>query len=58
MKFTLELTVEEGNTILSSLSKMPYEQVAALIHKVKTEAETQLQKKQAEEVENGKVDKK
>lgn len=52
MKFTLELTVEEGNQILASLAKLPYEQVAALIYKIKTEAETQVQKKQAEEADS------
>ena len=37
-----EHTVEEVNAILTALAAKPYAEVAALIHKIKTEAEEQL----------------
>ena len=39
----LELTVEEVNIILTSLGRMPYESVYAVIEKIKTEGENQLE---------------
>lgn len=38
----LELTVPEVNVILRSLGKHPFEEIAALISKIKAQGETQL----------------
>ena len=38
----LELTVAEINVILRSLGKHPFEEIAALIQKIKNQGETQL----------------
>jgi hypothetical protein len=38
----LELTVNEINVILRSLGKHPFEEIAALIQKIKNQGETQL----------------
>jgi hypothetical protein len=38
----LELTVDEVNTILRSLGQHPFEQIAALIGKIKTQGEPQV----------------
>lgn len=42
----LEVSVEEAQGILIALSKLPYEQVAGLIEKVKSQAESQLKKEE------------
>lgn len=42
----LELTVEEVNFTLAALSKQPFEQVAALIEKVRSQAIPQVQAEQ------------
>ena len=39
---TLQHSVEELNTILSALSDRPFKEVAGLLMKIKSEAETQL----------------
>lgn len=41
-KVTIQLTVTEVNNILAALSKFPFEQVADLITKVRTQAVDQL----------------
>lgn len=41
--FQFELTLDEANTILAALGKAPFETVAALIGKIKQQAEAQLQ---------------
>lgn len=38
----LELTVAEVNTILASLGKHPFSEIAALIGKIKAQGDTQL----------------
>ena len=38
----LELTVSEVNTILASLGKHPFDQIAALIAKIKQQGDAQL----------------
>lgn len=38
----LELTVNEVNVILRSLGKHPFEEIAALIQKIKAQGDTQL----------------
>ena len=38
----LDLTVNEVNVILRSLGKHPFEEIAALIQKIKTQGEAQL----------------
>jgi len=42
MEVTLTLTMEEGNAVLASLSKMPYEAVAPLVQKIVSQAELQI----------------
>jgi len=42
MAIKLELEVNEVNLILRSLGKHPFDEIAALIGKVKTQGETQL----------------
>ena len=39
----LELSIEETNGILHALSQLPYVQVVALIEKIKTQAQSQVQ---------------
>lgn len=51
---TIELTVAEVNVILRSLGKHPFEEIAALIQKIKQQGEVQLaeiQQGQAEQPE-------
>lgn len=43
----LELTVAEVNVILRSLGKHPFEEIAALIQKIKAQGESQLAELQA-----------
>jgi len=43
MKITLNLSVEEVNLVLVSLSKMPYEAVSALIPEIQNQAGPQVQ---------------
>jgi hypothetical protein len=40
----LELKVEEVQLVLGALAQLPYGQVAILLEKIKTQAETQLKK--------------
>lgn len=47
MKIKIELTMEEVNGVLTALSHMPFNQVAALIQNVTEQAQTQLQNDQA-----------
>jgi hypothetical protein len=47
---SLELTVAEINVILRSLGKHPFEEIAALIQKIKAQGESQL-RQSAEAVE-------
>jgi len=42
MNIKLELTVEEVNAILRSLGKHPFEEIAALINKIKVQGEPQV----------------
>lgn len=42
VKITLELNVAEVNVILRSLGKHPFEEIAVLIQKIKTQGEAQL----------------
>ena len=42
-KLQLNLTIEEVNTVLTALSKAPYELVAALISNIQGQANEQLQ---------------
>ena len=52
MNITLELTVDEVNTILRSLGKHPFDEIAALIVKIKKQGESQIAEAQkAEAVE-------
>lgn len=46
-RINLELTVAEVNVILRSLGKHPFEEIAALIQKIKSQGETQLAELQA-----------
>lgn len=46
MNVSITLTVDEANLILGALGKLPYEQSAALIMKIKSEAERQIAEKQ------------
>jgi hypothetical protein len=39
----LELNVNECNTILRALGKQPFEEVAAIITKIKTQGDSQVQ---------------
>lgn len=41
-KINLELTVAEVNVILRSLGKHPFEEIAALIARIKAQGESQL----------------
>lgn len=42
-QISINLTLEEVNTILESLGRLPYNEVFQLIHKVKAQAEAQVQ---------------
>ena len=42
MNIKLELTVDEVNTILRSLGKHPFEEIALLISKIKSQGEPQV----------------
>lgn len=42
MNIKLELTVDEVNAILRSLGKHPFEEIALLINKIKTQGEPQV----------------
>lgn len=46
--FQFELTLDEANLVLAALGKAPFETVAALIGKIKQQAEPQLGRVQAE----------
>lgn len=48
---TLELTVEEVNTVLTALSKQPLESVIGIWAKIKQDAEAQLSVLNAESTE-------
>jgi hypothetical protein len=43
----LELTLDEANSILASLGKHPFDQIAALINKIQSQAIPQLPKPEA-----------
>lgn len=45
----LELTVAEVNVILRSLGKHPFEEIAALVGKIKAQGEAQLAELQAQQ---------
>lgn len=47
VKINLELSVAEVNVILRSLGKHPFEEIAALIQKIKAQGESQLAEVQA-----------
>lgn len=49
----LSITVDEANAILAALGQQPYIQVADLIHKIQTQASTQLNGTSAVEASNG-----
>lgn len=46
----LELTVQEVNSILASLGKHPFDQIAALISKIKQQGDAQVTEASAEPV--------
>lgn len=48
---TIELSVAEINVILRSLGKHPFEEIAALIQKIKQQGEVQLAEMQQEQAE-------
>ena len=48
----LELTVDECNTILRTLGKHPFEEVVALIGKIKQQGEPQVAALEAEAAKN------
>lgn len=45
--FTIKLTLEETNLIITALSKLPYEDVALLINSIREQAVTQLNSPQS-----------
>jgi hypothetical protein len=49
----LTLTVEEVNTILSSLDEMPHKMVRGLVDKISKEGQEQLDREQNEATEEG-----
>lgn len=51
---TLKLSVQEVNTIIKSLSQLPYNQVFELIEKVHRQANDQLKEIPVKEKETGK----
>lgn len=48
---TLDLTVEDTNAILSTLSKHPFESIAALIQKIQDQGRAQIEAMQATQTE-------
>ncbi len=48
---TLELSIDEVNIILKSLGKHPFDEIASLIVKIKTQGEAQLTKNNVEQEE-------
>ena len=48
MNIKIELTVEEANTILRVLGKHPFEEVVAVIQKIKSQGEPQVAAAEAE----------
>jgi hypothetical protein len=50
-KITLNLTVQEVNLVISSLAKQPYEAVADLLTKIRSESLKQLNVEKPEEDE-------
>ena len=52
----LELTVVEINIVLRSLGKHPFDEIAALIAKIKAQGEAQLAELQAQSVEDAPVE--
>jgi hypothetical protein len=42
MELTFTLTIEEANTILKGLGKLPFEEVATLVNKLNTQASPQI----------------
>jgi hypothetical protein len=48
MNVNVNLTIEEANLVLAALGKLPYEQSAALIFKIKSDAERQIQESKME----------
>jgi hypothetical protein len=46
---TLELSVDDTNTVLNALSQLPFAQVAKLINEISVQAGTQLEAQQAAE---------
>jgi hypothetical protein len=55
-KLNLELSVAEVNAILRSLGKHPFDEIAALIAKIKGQGETQLAELQGEEAPHEEVE--
>ena len=51
LQITLELAVEEINTILASLGKHPFESIAALIQKIQSQGTAQISEFQATQTE-------
>jgi hypothetical protein len=47
MNITLDLTVDEVNVVLRCLGKHPFDEIAQLIGKIKTQGEEQIAKLQA-----------
>ena len=47
---TLELTIEEANTILTALGQQPYVKVADLIQKIQGQGVSQLDRSKAEDL--------
>jgi hypothetical protein len=54
MDINLTLTVDEVNVILASLGKHPFDQIAALVQKIKTQGQPQVNEKTP--VEQGTTD--
>ena len=48
LNLKLELTVADTNNVLAALGKMPFEQVAGLVDKIRNQAVPQVQRAQAE----------
>jgi hypothetical protein len=55
-KLNLELSVAEVNAILRSLGKHPFDEIAALIAKIKGQGETQLAELQGKEAPHEEVE--
>lgn len=51
-QISINLTLEEVNTILESLGRLPYTEVFQLIHKVKAQAEAQVQANEMRRLEH------